>query len=90
MGRIKTDMVKRTGRKLFKAHPTKFTTDFTKNKLSVNEVAEVRSKKLRNVIAGHITRLVTQGDERRPRKPKAPAFGGRGRFPPRGRAPQGR
>ena len=75
MGRIKTDMVKRTGKKLFKEHPKKFSSNFDKNKTSLDEVAEVRSKKLRNVIAGHITRLVKTGGERKPRKPKpAPSF----------------
>jgi small subunit ribosomal protein S17e len=74
MGRIKTDMVKRTGKKLVQSHPKKFSASFDKNKKAVEDVAEFRSKKLRNVVVGHITRLVKSGGERRPRKPKAPAF----------------
>ena len=71
MGRIKTDMVKRTGTKIYKSNPKKFSGSFDKNKIAVDSVAEVRSKKLRNVIAGHITRLAKRGDEAKPRKPKA-------------------
>lgn len=76
MGRIKTDMIKRTGRKMFKSNPKKFSVNFDRNKQAVDDMAEMSSKKLRNVIAGHITRLVRTGDERKPRKPKAPSFGG--------------
>lgn len=57
MGRIKTTNVKRSAFKLFKADSDKFKTDFQSNKKSVNELAEVRSKKLRNFIAGYVTRL---------------------------------
>ena len=82
MGRIKTDMVKRTGNKIYKADTKKFSTDFNKNKKALDESAEVRSKKLRNVIAGHITRLAKVGDAL-PRRPKAAPVErrGPGRFP---------
>ncbi|MBW2971608.1 30S ribosomal protein S17e [Candidatus Woesearchaeota archaeon] len=60
MGRIKTDMVKRTTTKLVAAHPDKFTKNFDKNKLALKELAEIRSKKLRNVIAGYSVRLKRQ------------------------------
>ncbi|MBT4540142.1 30S ribosomal protein S17e [Candidatus Woesearchaeota archaeon] len=57
MGRIKTTLVKRTGSKLFKENEDKFSNDFAENKLAVDELAEIQSKKLRNVIAGYVTRL---------------------------------
>ncbi len=57
MGRIKTTMIKRTANLLIKNYPEKFTEDFGKNKQLVDEVSEIYSKKLRNIIAGYITRL---------------------------------
>lgn len=60
MGRIKTRLIKRTGNEILNKHNNKFTTDFKKNKNNLLEVAEISSKKLRNSIAGYITRLVKQ------------------------------
>lgn len=57
MGRIKTTLVKRTGARLSKENPENFTPDFEHNKKAVSEAAEVHSKKLRNVIAGYVTKL---------------------------------
>ncbi len=57
MGRIRTTLVKRTGTKLTQKYPDKFTVDFGQNKLAVMSVAEFHSKKLRNLVAGYITRL---------------------------------
>ena len=59
MGRVKTTQIKRTGKKLFNLHKEKFSKDFNSNKKVIPDVAEVYSKKLRNVLAGYITRLVT-------------------------------
>ena len=58
MGRIKTTQVKRTTRKLISLYGDRFTADFTANKKVVDDVAEIASKKLRNVIAGYVTRLM--------------------------------
>ena len=63
MGIISTTLIKRTGQKLFKAYPEKFGKEFDNNKKAVMEVAEVHSKKLRNVIAGYITKLVKNSQE---------------------------
>ena len=63
MGRIKTTLIKRNTLKMFSLYKDKFTTDFIKNKLVVNELAEVQSKKLRNVIAGYVTRLKKQQED---------------------------
>lgn len=57
MGRIKTTLIKRTANTLIKKYPEKFSESFEENKKAVEELAEVPSKKLRNVIAGYITRL---------------------------------
>ncbi len=81
MGRIKTDMVKRTARKLVKLYPDKFSKDFNKNKLALKDLAEIRSKKLRNVLAGYAVRLKVLGDELRPKARKKTFSGGpRGSF----------
>ena len=57
MGRIKTAMIKRVSLEIFEKHKDKFTDKFEDNKRILTEVANVRSKKLRNTIAGYITRL---------------------------------
>lgn len=62
MGRIKTQQVKRTSLELFKRHGDSFKKDFTENKKLLADFAEIRSKKLRNTIAGYVTRLVKRGE----------------------------
>lgn len=58
MGRIKTKMVKRVVKKLMGEQVAKFKPDFEKNKKLIIDFVDVPSKKLRNVMAGYITRLV--------------------------------
>ena len=58
MGRIKTVLVKRVTHELMELHGDKFTDDFEKNKEIVDKLIEAPSKKLRNVIAGYVTKLV--------------------------------
>lgn len=58
MGRIKTAMIKRVTNKLVKQHRGDFRKDFDENKKLVTNFAEIRSKKLRNVIAGYVTRQI--------------------------------
>ncbi|MEM4755926.1 MAG: 30S ribosomal protein S17e [Candidatus Woesearchaeota archaeon] len=62
MGRIKTQLIKRTTLELVKAHRDRFTTDFEKNKLIVAAHLQTSSKKIRNVIAGYVTRIMKKGD----------------------------
>jgi small subunit ribosomal protein S17e len=63
MGRIKTQLVKRTTLKLLKEYPATFTSDFTQNKELVSRYVDVKSKKIRNVVAGYVTRLMKKGVE---------------------------
>ncbi len=63
MGRIKTMLIKRVTLNLFANHKDKFTKDFTQNKKIVPEYADIPSKKLRNVIAGYLTRLMKKDQE---------------------------
>ena len=58
MGRIKTALIKRVTHDLMDSYGDKFTDDFGKNKVLVEQYANVPSSKMRNVIAGYITRLV--------------------------------
>ena len=64
MGRIKTQLVKRTAWKLFKENKDSFKKDFNENKKIVMTILEFRSKKLRNVVAGYLTRMVSQQDKK--------------------------
>ena len=57
MGRIKTTFVKRKTKELLKTHGEHFTTNFTENKKITDKYAKVNSKKLRNIVAGYMTRL---------------------------------
>jgi|YelNatPaOPRAMG01_1025707.scaffolds.fasta_scaffold08805_9 small subunit ribosomal protein S17e len=57
MGRIKTSFIKNIALELVEKHPDKFTKDFSQNKEAVKQLVEIKSKKLRNMIAGYITAL---------------------------------
>lgn len=63
MGRVKTVLIKRLSIQLLDRYRDKFTEDFKKNKLVVAQFTDVGSVKLKNSIAGYITRLVKRGDE---------------------------
>ena len=60
MGRIKTQMTKRVSLALFRDHKEEFKSDFEGNKEIVYKLADIPSKKIRNIIAGYITRLVKE------------------------------
>jgi len=49
--------VKRIARELMQRFPDKFTTDFESNKKAVQLLTTISSIKLRNRIAGYVTRL---------------------------------
>ena len=56
MGKVKTDQVKRTGKELLQRFPDKFTTEFEENKRLVNILTKGTTTRVRNQIAGYITR----------------------------------
>ena len=58
MGKVKTDQVKRTGKELMSRFPTKFTTNFDDNKRSVDSLTQGTTTRVRNQIAGYITRTL--------------------------------
>jgi small subunit ribosomal protein S17e len=57
LGKVRTETVKRAARELIERFPDKFTNEYEANKTAVNETVKAPSKKLRNLIAGYITRL---------------------------------
>jgi small subunit ribosomal protein S17e len=57
LGKVRTETVKRAARELIERFPDKFTNEYEANKTAVNEVLIAPSKKLRNLIAGYVTRL---------------------------------
>ncbi len=57
LGKVRTDTIKRTSRELLERFPERFTGDFEADKQSVNELVITPSKRLRNRIAGYVTRL---------------------------------
>lgn len=63
MGRIRITLVKRAGENLLKKYPDRFQANFEENKKVVSELAEIHSKKLRNVIAGYITHLKKNNEQ---------------------------
>lgn len=63
MGRIKTKLVKRATKKLYDRYSQEFKPSFEENKQLVQKHADIPSKKLKNVIAGYLTRLVKQKEE---------------------------
>ncbi len=65
IGRIRTDDIKKTSRVLINKYPDKFSIDIEKNKTALNEMKVIFEKKLRNRIAGYITRTVVVNNKRK-------------------------
>jgi small subunit ribosomal protein S17e len=63
MGRIKTQMIKRLTFQLLKEHDGKFKNNFDDNKVIVESYLGTSSKKIRNIVAGYVTRQVKRRDE---------------------------
>ncbi len=62
MGRIKTKKIKSAGDELFAKHKERFSKDFAENKQALPDVAEVRSKKIRNILAGYLAKKAKIGE----------------------------
>jgi len=65
MGKVRPSFIKTTARKLLEMYPDQFTTDFEENKKKVAELTNITSKRVRNRVAGYITRLVKQRERKR-------------------------
>lgn len=60
MGNIKTNFVKRVGRKIYEMNADKFSDDYSKNREIIKGLIDIKSKSLRNKIAGYVTNLKKQ------------------------------
>ena len=58
MGRVKSIAVKTLGDDIIREHSKKLSTDFEKNKRALEGITEIKSKRVRNVLAGYITNKV--------------------------------
>jgi len=58
LGKVRPERVKKIAKELLKRYPDKFTTEFEDNKKVLGSVSKIPSVRLRNRIAGYITRLV--------------------------------
>jgi len=56
MGRIKIVAVKSMGDEIIKEHGKNFSEDFDSNKKALGEIKDIKSKKIRNIVAGYISR----------------------------------
>ncbi len=61
MGKVKPAYIKKIAMELLKKYPNLFTGDFDENKKLVSMLTNIQSKKVRNRVAGYITRKVNRG-----------------------------
>ena len=62
-GRIKSIAVKTLAEELIRSKGGKFTADFGKNKAALGGIRPIKSKKVRNVLAGYITKKMKRVKE---------------------------
>ena len=58
MGNVRPEHVKRIARELLRLYADKFTTNFDNNKKAIQSLTNIPSPKLRNRVAGYVTRLL--------------------------------
>jgi len=56
LGKVKTEQIKRVGKELMERFPDKFTNNFDENKRLVDSLTEGTTTRVRNQVAGYITR----------------------------------
>lgn len=56
MGRIKNTAIKRLADELIKQHSDKFSDNFEHNKNMLKTIVNIKSKKIRNIFAGYISK----------------------------------
>jgi len=65
LGNVRTEQIKRTAKELIKRYHEKFSGDFENNKHLVNSLVQGGTPKVKNQIAGYITRsLAAESKER--------------------------
>ena len=60
--------VKKLSTELLNRYPNKFNVDFQQNKKTIDEIAKVRSKELRNQIAGYIASYINRQTKEQSKK----------------------
>lgn len=60
MGTVKPTYIKVIAMELLKKYPDKFTSSFEENKRLVSQLTTIKSKTIRNRVAGYITRKVNK------------------------------
>jgi len=57
MGKVRPDYIKKLARRIVDRFPKSFNSDFENNKRMVDTSADVTSAKIRNRVAGYVTKL---------------------------------
>jgi small subunit ribosomal protein S17e len=63
---VRTDQIKRTAKELIRRFPNEFSDNFENNKQVVNRLTQGTTTKIRNQIAGYITRYLAIGETEGP------------------------
>jgi small subunit ribosomal protein S17e len=63
MGRIKTALTKRIALKLVREYRSQMKDNFEDNKKVVDELVDMPSHKIRNIVAGYVTRIIKNKQE---------------------------
>jgi small subunit ribosomal protein S17e len=58
LGKVRPDQVKKAAREILTRYSDRFTTNFEENKRALGPLAHVYSPRMKNRIAGYITRLM--------------------------------
>ncbi len=58
MGKVRPDQIKKAAREILTQYHERFTANFEENKKILGQVAHVYSPRMKNRIAGYITRLM--------------------------------
>jgi len=58
MGKVRTKTIKKSSRRIIERYYPRLTLDFHTNKRICDDIAEIPTKRMRNKIAGYVTRLM--------------------------------
>jgi small subunit ribosomal protein S17e len=58
MGKVRSTLIKRTARDMARKHPERFKHDFYHNKNALGDLLIFPSKRMLNLVAGYLTRLM--------------------------------
>ncbi|MBX5327303.1 MAG: 30S ribosomal protein S17e [Candidatus Bathyarchaeia archaeon] len=58
MGKVRPEQVKKIARELVRRYPDYFSTNFEENKKTISRLARIYSPRMKNRIAGYVTRLI--------------------------------